>query len=109
MSNYDHLRAALMREPRGHRGMFGAVSVRRPGRRWTSVSSGSTTTARYLNMCGHGTIGIGMTAVECGLVPVSEPVTHINVDMPAGLVEIAVTVEDGVARDAAFVNVPAFL
>ena len=49
----------------------------------------------YLNMCGHGTIGIGVTAVECGLVPVTEPVTRIRVDMPAGLVAINVTVENG--------------
>lgn len=108
-SNYDHLRAALMREPRGHRGMFGAVLCppTRPevdfGIVWID-HDGS-----YLNMCGHGTIGIGMMAVDCGLVPVTEPVTHIAVDMPAGLVKIAVTVEDGAARDAAFVNVPAFL
>lgn len=108
-NNYDHLRAALMREPRGHHGMFGAVLCppTRPevdfGLVWID-HDGS-----YLNMCGHGTIGIGMMAVECGLVPVTEPVTRINVDMPAGLVKIAVTVENGVARDAAFVNVPAFL
>ena len=107
--NYDDLRAALMREPRGHRGMFGAIlcPATRPevdfGIIWID-HDGS-----YLNMCGHGTIGIGMMAVDCGLVPTREPVTHIAVDMPAGLVRIDVTVENGRARSAAFTNVPSFL
>ena len=107
--NNDHLRSALMCEPRGHRGMFGAVMA--PATRegvdfgiiWVD-SDGS-----YLNMCGHGTIGIGMMVVECGLVPVTEPVTHVRVDMPAGLVEIDVKVAKGRAVSAAFTNVPAFL
>ncbi|MGH6914713.1 MAG: proline racemase family protein [Geminicoccales bacterium] len=107
--NYDHLRAALMREPRGHRGMFGAILCppTRPdvdfGIIWVD-HDGS-----YLNMCGHGTIGIGTTVVECGLVPVEEPATRVSVDMPAGLVRIEVGVENGRATSAAMVNVPAFL
>lgn len=63
----------------------------------------------YLNMCGHGTIGIGTVCVECGLVPVVEPVTRIRIDMPAGLVEVCVEVENGRARRVSFVNVPAFV
>lgn len=107
--NYDHLRAALMREPRGHRGMFGAIlcPATRPevdfGIVWVD-HDGS-----YLNMCGHGTIGIGVTVVECGLVPVEEPVTHVDVDMPAGLVQIDVQVTDGRAHEATLTNVPSFL
>jgi proline racemase len=108
-AHYDHLRAALMREPRGHRGMFGAI-VCPPtspqvdfGIIWVD-HNGS-----YLNMCGHGTIGIGTTAVECGLVSVNEPVTHVAVDMPAGLVEIDISVENGHVKDATLTNVPSFL
>lgn len=107
--NYDHLRSALMREPRGHRGMFGAILAppTRDGVDFGIVwidHDGS-----YLNMCGHGTIGIGITVVECGLVPVREPVTRLRVDMPAGVVEIAVTVKEGRAVEAALTNVPSFL
>ncbi|WP_108660038.1 proline racemase family protein [Acuticoccus kandeliae] len=108
-NNCDALRAAITREPRGHRGMFGAVVCppTRPevdfGIIWFDHDG------RYLNMCGHGSIGIGITAVECGLVPVVEPVTTINVDMPAGLVTIEVKVENGRAVDATITNVPSFL
>jgi proline racemase len=105
----DDLRSALMSEPRGHRGMFGAVMA--PPTR-AGVDFGIIwvdNDGSYLNMCGHGTIGIGVTVVECGLVPVTEPVTHLKVDMPAGVVEIDVRVESGRAVSAAFTNVPAFL
>lgn len=107
--NLDQLRSALMCEPRGHRGMFGAVMApaTRPevdfGIIWVD-HDGS-----YLNMCGHGTIGIGFVCVEAGLVPITEPVTQIKIDMPAGLVEAHVTVENGRAKRTAIVNVPAFL
>jgi proline racemase len=63
----------------------------------------------YLNMCGHGTIGIGFVCVEAGLVPVTEPLTTIKIDMPAGLVEARVSVENGRAKRTAIINVPAFL
>lgn len=107
--NLDHLRSALMCEPRGHRGMFGAIMApaTRPevdfGIIWVD-HDGS-----YLNMCGHGTIGIGFVCVEAGLVPVTKPLTTIKIDMPAGLVEARVSVEDGRAKRTAIVNVPAFL
>jgi proline racemase len=106
--HHDRLRSALMCEPRGHRGMFGAV-ICPPTR--TEVDFGIVWldhNGSYLNMCGHGTIGIGVSAVECGLVEVSEPETRIAVDMPAGPVEIIVPTRDGRAHGAAFRNVPAF-
>ena len=105
---HDHLRSALICEPRGHQGMFGAIMCP-PTRKdvdfgiiWIDHN------ASYLNMCGHGTIGIGHVVVECGLVEVVEPQTRILVDMPAGPVEILVDVRDGRAERAAFRNVPAF-
>lgn len=107
--NLDHLRSALMCEPRGHRGMFGAIMAppTRPevdfGIVWVD-HDGS-----YLNMCGHGTIGIGFVCAEAGLVPVTEPLTTIKIDMPAGLVEARVSVENGRAKRTAIINVPAFL
>jgi proline racemase len=107
--NYDHLRSALMCEPRGHRGMFGAVMA--PATR-AEVDFGIIWTdhnGSYLNMCGHGTIGIGFVCIEAGLVPLVEPLTTIRIDMPAGLVEARVDVENGRAKRTAIINVPAFL
>jgi len=60
-------------------------------------------------MCGHGTIGTCTVLVEAGLVPVTEPVTAITLDTPAGLVRARVAVEGGIARSVTIQNVPSFL
>ncbi len=63
----------------------------------------------YLNMCGHGTIGAMTAAIETGVVPAVEPVTHVVMEAPAGIIRGDVTVVDGKAKEVSFLNVPAFL
>ena len=60
-------------------------------------------------MCGHGTIGVATVLVETGMVAVTEPETVVRLDVPAGLVEARVAVEDGRARRVTLRNVPSFL
>jgi proline racemase len=60
-------------------------------------------------MCGHGTIGTATVLVETGMVPVTEPLTVIRIDTPAGLVEASVQVDDGAARAVTIRNVPSYL
>ena len=59
-------------------------------------------------MCGHGTIGVATVLVETGMVEVTEPVTTIRLDTPAGLVIARVAVSDGHADAVTIENVPAF-
>jgi proline racemase len=47
--------------------------------------------------------------VETGMVEVTEPVTVIRLDTPAGLVEASVAVSDGRATSVTIQNVPSFL
>jgi proline racemase len=61
-----------------------------------------------LPMCGHGTIGVATVLVETGMVEVTEPVTTIRLDTPAGLVVAEVAVEDGAAKAVTIRNVPSF-
>ena len=63
----------------------------------------------YHNMCGHGTIAINTILVETGMVNVTEPITTVRMEAPAGLVTVKVTVEGGNARQVSFQNVPSFL
>jgi proline racemase len=63
----------------------------------------------YLPMCGHDTIGVGTVLVETGMVEVTEPVTYIKLETPAGLINVAVEVEDHKAKSVAFLNVPSFV
>ena len=63
----------------------------------------------YLNMCGHGSIGALTVAVETGMVDMVEPVTHVKMEAPAGLIEAEVKVENEKVKEVSFINVPAFL
>jgi proline racemase len=60
-------------------------------------------------MCGHGTIGVATVLVERALVKVTEPITTIRLDTPAGLVVVDVLVKDGKALNVTLTNVPSFL
>ena len=59
-------------------------------------------------MCGHGTMGVATVLVETGMVPVTEPVTTIRLDTPAGLVVAEVAVRDGHAKSVTLRKVPRF-
>ncbi len=104
----DELRLLLMREPRGHGAMSGAIlqPPLRDDADWGVVFIEVT---GCLPMCGHGTIGVATVLVETGMVEVSEPETVVRLDTPAGLVEARVAVEGGRARSVSLRNVPSFL
>ncbi len=104
----DDLRLLLMREPRGHGAMSGAIlqPPTRPDADWGVLF---IEVSGCLPMCGHGTIGVATVLVETGMVAVSEPETVVRLDTPAGLVEARVAVEGGRARSVTLRNVASFL
>lgn len=107
MENSDGIRNLLMREPRGHASMSGAIlqPSTRPdadyGVLYIEVSG-------LLPMCGHGTIGVATVLVETGMVEVHEPITTVRLDTPAGLVIAEVAVKDGHAESVTIRNVPSY-
>ncbi|KAB2334670.1 proline racemase [Cytobacillus depressus] len=105
---YDWIRKLLMNEPRGHDVMSGAL-LTDPCHPEADIGVIYIETGGYLPMCGHDTIGVCTALVESGLIPVQEPITSINLDTPAGLVEVEITVENGKAKEVSFCNIPAFL
>ena len=107
MAHLDGIRRALMYEPRGHAAMSGAIlqPPARPDADWGVVF---IEVSGCLPMCGHGTIGVATVLVETGMVEVTEPVTRVRLDTPAGLVIADVAVRDGVAESVSLINVPAF-
>ena len=104
----DGLRTLLMHEPRGHGAMSGAI-LQPPSRADADWGVVFIEVSGCLPMCGHGTIGVATVLVETGMVAVTEPETVVRLDVPAGLVEARVAVEDGQARHVTLRNVPAFL
>jgi proline racemase len=59
-------------------------------------------------MCGHGTIGVATVLVEKKLVAVTEPITTVRLDTPAGLVVVDVQVKAEKAEKVTLTNVPSF-
>ncbi|EGL38213.1 proline racemase [Oribacterium sp. oral taxon 108] len=107
-SRMDYLRTALMLEPRGHNDMFGAI-LTAPTTEKADYGIIFMDGGGYLNMCGHGTIGAMTVAVETGMVEVTEPITKIVQEAPAGMIHGEVLVEGGKAKTVSFQNVPSFL
>ena len=87
----DDLRLLLMREPRGHGAMSGAI-LQPPTRADADWGVLFIEVSGCLPMCGHGTIGVATVLVETGMVAVTEPETVVRLDTPAGLVEARVAV-----------------
>jgi proline racemase len=107
IEHLDDIRLLLMNEPRGHAAMSGAIlqAPTRPDADWGVVY---IEVSGCLPMCGHGTIGVATVLVETGMVQVTEPVTTIRLDTPAGLVVCRVQVTDGHADSVTIENVPSF-
>jgi proline racemase len=107
-SELDDLRLLLMREPRGHGAMSGAI-LQPPTRADADWGVLFIEVSGCLPMCGHGTIGVATVLVETGMVDVREPETVVRLDTPAGLVAARVAVQDGRARSVTLRNVASFL
>ena len=64
--------------------------------------------ADYPAMSGSNTICTATVLINERLVPVTEPITQLTLEAPAGLVRVRAEVRDGTARAITFENVPAF-
>jgi proline racemase len=106
-SNFDHLRSFLTREPRGHSAMHVAV-LTTPTHPEADAAALIMNSFGFLNMCGHGTLGVVTALVELGLVPVTEPVTHLNFETLGGLIPLQIEVAGRSVQSITFRNLPAF-
>jgi len=104
----DHLRTALMFEPRGHADMYGCI-VTPPVSPEADFGVLFTHNEGYSSMCGHGIIGIATVMVETGTITAREPETVVRIDTPAGLVTARVQVVGGRVAGVRFANVPSFV
>ncbi|MBX9907915.1 MAG: proline racemase family protein [Beijerinckiaceae bacterium] len=105
---HDHLRRAMMLEPRGHAGMYGVIPVA-ASHPEAAFGVLFTHNEGYSTMCGHATIALGRYAIEHGLVAAVEPVTRFAIEAPCGLVRLACAVSGGKVGTVTFESVPAFV
>lgn len=106
--NLDNVRNFLMREPRGHRDMFGTL-LTPPVTEDGDVGLLYMHTTGQATMCGHLTIGTVKVIVETGIIPSVEGENIVRIDAPAGRVTATATVKNGKVTEVSFQNVPSFV
>ncbi|GAB4175550.1 MAG: proline racemase family protein [Calditrichia bacterium] len=107
-THYDHLRTAVMWEPRGHADMYGAL-ITEPETENGDLGVIFMHHEGYSTMCGHGIIALTRVVLELGLFEMVEPVTELKIDTPAGQVVARATIESGKVKSVSFENVPSFV
>lgn len=105
---YDWLRKALMREPRGHNDMFG-VFVTPPSGPDSDAGMIWMDGDRFVDMCGHGTIALSMALVATGMHRSEGDRATIRYETTAGPVTAEVQSEGDRVAWTRFENVPAFV
>ena len=103
----DHLRTSLLLEPRGHNNQFGALLLptHNQGVDYALVFMDNR---GFLDMCGHGTIGVTTALIELGMMEPKEPHTKVTYETVAGLVKAEAKIVNGGVEEVSFVNVPSF-
>jgi proline racemase len=105
----DHFRQLLCNEPRGHADMYGCFVVP-PDDDGADLGGLFWHKDGYSTACGHGTIALGVWAVEFGRVDaVPDGVTEVTIDVPSGRVVAAVRCGGGLVESVGFRNVPAYV
>jgi len=107
-NNYDHLRKALMHEPRGHADMYGCILLP-PNDEDGDFGILFLHNEGYSTMCGHAIIAISTLAVEMNWVEVIAPLTHIKIDAPCGRIHSFVKIKNGKVEGVYFHCVPSFV
>ena len=107
-AHLDHLRTALMWEPRGHHDMYGCLLVA-PTDPQADTGVLFFHNEGYSTMCGHGIIGLATVMLEQGLFTPAGPTTVIRFETPSGLVTARASLDEGKVRSVAFLNVPSFV
>ena len=106
---HDHLRRALMLEPRGHADMYGAL-LTEPEHEGSDAGVLFMHNEGYSTMCGHGVIAVVTIALERGLIVPRQGAAGIVLDTPAGAIHAAAQrTPAGRVAGVSFRNVPSFV
>jgi len=100
----DHIRRALMFEPRGHADMYGAI-LTDPVTADGDLGVLFMHNEGYSTMCGHGVIALVTVLLETGMI---EPRESIRLDTPAGRVTAKADFDGKRVCGVCFENVPSF-
>jgi proline racemase len=104
----DHLRRAIIFEPRGHADMYAGI-LTDPVSPDADLGVIFAHNDGYSDHCGHGTIALATAAVQLGWVERTAPETRVGIDAPCGFIAAFVAWDGERAGPVRFTNVPSFL
>ena len=103
----DGLRRLMLREPRGYPALCANV-ILPPTHPGADAGYVIMEHVEYPGMSGTNTICVATVLLETGMLPMTEPVTDLVLEAPAGLIRIRASCADGKVTGVTFRNVPAF-
>ncbi|KAJ7679194.1 proline racemase [Mycena polygramma] len=123
---HDDIRQRLMREPRGHAEMYGAILIPETEltrRREADIGVLFCHNEGYSTMCGHATIALGRFLVDTHDLSIfprrnalkhneATGLTELRLHAPCGVVHLSVYTDDGHSdstRPVSFLGVPSFV
>ncbi|MEO8437407.1 MAG: proline racemase family protein [Chloroflexota bacterium] len=106
-ANRDDLRLRMLREPRGFPAancnlVLPAVNPE------ADAGYVIMEQVEYPGMSGSNTMCVVTVLLETGMLPMTEPVTELTLEAPAGLIHVSAECRDGKVTAVTFRNVPAF-
>jgi proline racemase len=104
----DGLRRFLLHEPRGA-AVQSANLVLPSNNPKASLGFVVMGAVEYPPISGSNTICTVTAILETGILPMREPVTHLTIEAPAGLIGVSCRCRDGKVLQVKFRNVPAFV
>ena len=104
----DHLRTALMFEPRGHADMYGCLLVP-PNDPTGDFGIIFMHNEGYSTMCGHAIIAISTLAADMDWIEKKEGINKIEIDAPCGRITSFVEIKNGDVQGVKFHCVPSFV
>ncbi|WP_440876136.1 proline racemase family protein [Thalassotalea sp. PLHSN55] len=110
--HHDHLRQALIFEPRGHADMYGAI-ITEAERSNSHFGAIFIHNEGYSTMCGHAVIALAKCAVESGMVAQTGKITEVIIDVPCGQIYAKAVAknfpENTTISEVSFESVPSFV
>jgi proline racemase len=109
--HYDHLRRALMLEPRGHADMYGAI-LTPPEHPGSHAGVLFMHNEGFSTMCGHGVIAVTTIVIERNLIQLpreADGSVRLTLDSPAGPIHARARTDGGRVTSVSFRNVPSFV
>lgn len=105
--HHDSLRRRMLREPRGYPATCCNL-ILPPTVEEADAGFVIMEQTEYPPMSGSNTICVVTVLIETGMVAVTEPVTNLTLETPAGLIDVRAEVAAGKVEKVTFENVPAF-